>query len=85
MVAKNPSPRPSSQVVEARSVRACIQVLAMVLLSGGSGSRMKEHETRTSGLRTAAHIEAVMVRGLIVIVGMLSHHGTSQVMAILTS
>ena len=82
---KNPGPRPSSLAVEARSGRAYMQVLVMVLLSGDSGSRMKEPETRTSGLRTAAHIEAVMVRGLIVIVGMLSHHGTNQVMAILTS
>lgn len=85
MVVKNRSPRPSSLAVEARSVRACIQVLAMVPLSGGFDSRMKAHGTRTSGLRTAAHIVVVMVRGLIITVGTLNRHGMSLATAILTS
>ena len=85
MVVKNPGPRPSSLAVEARSGRAYMQVLVMVLLSGGYGSRMKEPETRTSGLRTAARIEVVMVRGLTTIVGTLNHHGMSLAAATLTS
>ena len=85
MVVKNRSPRPSSLAVEARSVRACIQVLAMVPLSGGFDSQMKAHGTRTSGLRTAAHIVVVMVRGLTIIVGTLNHRGKRTAMATSTS
>lgn len=85
MVVNNPSPRSSSLAVEARSVRACIQVLAMVPLSGGFDSRMKAHETRTSGLRTAAHIVVVMVRGSIVTVGTLNRRGMNLATAISNS
>ena len=84
MEVKNPSRRPPSLAVEARSGRVRIQVLAMVLLSGGPDSRMKEHETKTFGLRTAAHIEVVMVRGLTIIVGTLNHRGKRTAMATLT-
>lgn len=82
--AKNPSHRPSSLVVEARSGRACIQVLVMAP-SSGSDSRMKEHEIQTSDLRTAAHIEVVMVRDSESIVGMVNHHGTKKATATSTA
>ena len=83
-MAKNQSLRPSSLGVEARSGRACIQVLEMALLSG-SGNRMKEHETRTFDLRIAAHIEVVMAHDSESIVGMVNHHGTKKATATSTA
>ena len=83
-MAKNQSLHPSSLAVEARSGRACIQVLEMAL-SSGSGNRMKDYEIQTLDPRTAAHIEVVMVRDSESIVGMLNHHGTKKATATSTS
>ena len=80
MEAKSQSLR-SSPMVEARSGLACIQVLAMAL-SSGSDSRMKDRETRTFGLRIAAHTELVMAHGWSEksIVGMVNHHDKKKAM-----
>lgn len=83
-MAKNPSLRPSSLVAEARSGRACIQVLVMAP-SSGFGNRMKEHETHTSAPRTAVHIEVVMFRDSESIEGMVNHRDMKKAKATLTS
>lgn len=83
-MAKNRSLRPSFLAVEVRSGLACIQVLEMAL-SSGSGNRMKDYEIRTSALRTAVHIEAVMVRDSESIVGMVNHHDMKKATVTLTS
>jgi hypothetical protein len=82
-VVKNPSLRPSSLAVGARSDRAYIQVLAMVLLSGGFGSRMKDYETSIFDLRTAVRMEQVMALDSFAgsIAGRANHHGMKKATA----
>jgi hypothetical protein len=84
VAAKNQSLRPSFLAVQVHNGRACIQVLEMAL-SSGFGNRTKEREIRTSVLRTAAHIEVVMVRDFVSIVGMVNHRDMKKATATSTS
>jgi len=80
-VVKNPSLRPSSLEVGARSGRASTQVLAMVLASDGFGNRTKDCETSIFGLRIAVHMEQVMALDSESIEGTLNHHGMKKATA----
>ena len=86
-VVKSPSLRPSSLAVGARSDRAYIQVLAMVLLSGGFGSRTKDYETSIFDLRTAVRMEQVMALDSFAgsIAGRVNHHGMKKATATSTA